>query len=102
MSQGRASIKDYLETKELKAFKENAVLVNYAPLTVVNAGYLGPAIGSFDPQALRLSLDLGFRCFIFSIDFYTGSQKDPKLFGKPGEPCLLYRDQNDVLRSANS
>lgn len=103
LTQERASIKDYLETKELQSFKENAVLVNYAPLTVVNAGYLGPADGgSFDPQALRLSLDLGFRCFIFSIDFYTGSQKDSKLFGKSREPCLLYRDQNDVLRSANS
>jgi hypothetical protein len=102
LAQGRRGVSDYLNQKDVQPSKDNWVLLNFAPLTVADAGYLGPTDdGSYDPIAIRQALDLGFRSFVFNIDFYTGSPKDPKDFVAPYEPCLLHRDNNGVIRSRN-
>lgn len=102
LSQGRKGIDDYLALKEVQDSQSNWVLFNFAPLTVSNAGYLGPGFdGLYDTSAIRTSLDLGFRCFVFNIDYYDGLPKDQNLFVGPGEPCLLHRDDQGVIRSRN-
>ena len=102
LSQGRKGVSDYLNQKDVQLSKDNWVLLNFAPLSVADAGYLGPAEdGNYDPIAIRQALDLGFRCFVFNIDYYTGAAKDPKDFVPPYEPCLLHRDNNGVIRSRN-
>jgi hypothetical protein len=103
LGQGRKGLADLLALPVTQASKNNWVLLNFAPLTAMNAGYVGPMPnGTFTPAAIRMSLELGVRCFVFPIDFYTGSSKDPSLFAAPEEPCLLYRDQQGVIRSENS
>ena len=98
----RKGLQDYLNEKNVQDSKNNWVLLNFAPLTVRNAGYLGPAKdGMYDALAIRQALELGFRCFVFHIDFYEGEPKDSNLFVGPGEPCLLHRDNQGVIRSAN-
>lgn len=98
----RKGIQDYLNQKDVQASLNNWVLLNFAPLTVRNAGYLGPdKDGMYDTMAIRQALELGFRCFVFHIDYYEGSPKDSSLFVAPGEPCLLHRDNQGVIRSAN-
>jgi hypothetical protein len=102
LSTSRQGIDDYLARPEVQASQGNWVLLNFAPLTLMNAGYAGPYMnGVYDPQTIRQALDLGFRAFKFHIDFYTGSNK--KHFGAlPGEPCLLHRDDNGIIRSLNA
>lgn len=98
----RKGIQDYLNQKSVQESKNNWVLLNFAPLAVRNAGYLGPDMdGMYDTLAIRQALELGFRCFIFHIDYYEGAPKDSSLFVLPGEPCLLHRDNQGVIRSAN-
>lgn len=89
------STSNYFQSKEIQAMKKkNLVLLNIGLLAIKNAGFYGPDLnGSFNPQALREALDIGARCFIFSIDRYES---------KPTEPCLLYRDAKGVIRSKNS
>ena len=102
IAQGRKGIDDYLTVKSVQESKSNWVLFNFAPLTIYDAGYMGPAVdGMYTPQAIRRALDVGFRCFVFNIDYYSGAQKDPALFVAPGEPCLLHRDDQGVIRSKN-
>ena len=102
LGQTRRGVDDLLATPAAVASQNNWVLLNFAPLTVRNAGYLGPDVdGVYSTEAIRQSLELGFRCFVFDIDYYTGSAKDPKNFVEPGEPCLLHRDSQGVIRSAN-
>jgi hypothetical protein len=98
----RKGVDDYLAQPEVQASKGNWVLLNFAPLTLMNAGYAGPYLnGVYDPQTIRQALDLGFRTFKFHIDFYTGPNK--KDFGAvAGEPCLLHRDDSGVIRSLNA
>jgi len=103
LGQTRKGMNDLLALQSTKASQNNWVLLNFAPLTVMNAGFVGPVPnGTFTPNAIRMSLELGVRCFVFPIDFYTGSMKDSALFAAPKEPCLLYRDQMGVIRSENS
>jgi hypothetical protein len=96
------STADYFKQQNVLAMNsKNFVLLNTSFFTVKNAGFFGPDInGSFNPQALRKALDIGARCLIFSVDYYTGSQKTD--FAKPYEPCLIYRDEMGVIRSQNS
>jgi len=102
LSQGRKGVGDYLAEKDVQDSKNNWVLFNFAPLTVANAGYLGPGVdGLYDTAAIRRALDLGFRAFMFNVDYYSGVPKDDKLFVGPGEPCLLHRDDQGVIRSRN-
>jgi hypothetical protein len=98
----RKGVQDYLKEPLVKVSMNNWVLLNFAPLTVSNAGYLGPDVdGVYDPLAIRQALDLGFRSFVFHIDFYQGEPKDPEKFVPPGDPCLLHRDDQGVIRSVN-
>ena len=79
-------------------------LTNIQPLTVKQAGFLGPVIGGvFDEvEGVKNTLKSKVRTFIFQIDNYDGKAKDSKLFPAPGEPCLLYRDDSGNLTSLNS
>jgi hypothetical protein len=98
----RKGVRDYLNEPLVKVSINNWVLLNFAPLTISNAGYLGPDVdGVYDTSAIRQALDLGFRCFVFHIDYYQGEPKDPKQFVLPGDPCLLHRDDQGVMRSTN-
>lgn len=100
--QGRKGVDDYLNQPFVQASQNNWVLFNFAPMTVYNAGYIGPGIdGLYDTQAIRRALDLGFRCFDFHVDYYSGLPQNPTLFVPPGEPCLLHRDDQGVIRSRN-
>jgi len=102
LSTSRKGVDDYLAIPDVQASQNNWVLLNFAPLTLMNAGYAGPYMnGVYDPQTIRQALDLGFRAFKFHIDFYTGSNKTD--FGAvAGEPCLLHRDDNGIIRSLNA
>jgi hypothetical protein len=103
LAQRRKGIDEYLNVKAVKESQNNWVLLNFAPLTMYNAGYLGPNLeGMYDPQSISFALGMGFRCFVFHIDYYTGTQKDPKYFVPPGDPCLLHRDNQGIIRSKNS
>ncbi len=102
ISQTRKGVNDYLTQKDVEESRNNWILFNFAPLTIYDAGYMGPGLdGVYDTQAIRRALDMGFRCFVFHIDMYEGPAKDPKLFVPPGEPCLLHRDDQGVIRSIN-
>ena len=73
-------------------------MVNWRPLTVRLAGYLGGDItvrdGVFDmTKGIQLALTLGARCFIFDIDY---------LDEKPCEPRVIHRDSNGVMRSLHT
>lgn len=98
----RKGVDEYLKEALVRTSMNNWVLLNFAPLTVVNAGYEGPAVdGYYSTKAIRDALDLGFRSFVFHIDYYKGEPKDPNNFVPPGDPCLLHRDDQGVIRSAN-
>jgi hypothetical protein len=79
--------------------KENeTAMVNWRPLSVRVAGYLGGDItvrdGVFDmAKGIQLALSLGARCFIFDIDY---------LDDKPCEPVVIHRDENGIMRSLHT
>ena len=102
LSLGRKGVDEYLAVPDVQASQDNWVLLNFAPLTLMNAGYSGPYMnGVYDVQAIRQALDLGFRTFKFHIDFYSGSDK-PNFGATAGAPCLLHRDTSGVIRSLNA
>jgi hypothetical protein len=73
-------------------------LVNWRPLTVRLAGYLGGANsaldGVFDMQkGTQLALHLGARCFIFDIDYLDAA---------PCIPVVVYRDRSGIMRSLHT
>jgi hypothetical protein len=75
--------------------ESKTALVNWRPLTVRLAGYLGGddtvRDGVFDmKKGIQLALILGARCFVFDIDY---------LDNKPCEPVLIHRDENGYMRS---
>ena len=80
-----------------------STLVDAQPLTISHAGFLGPLQGGvFNAQdAVGQALRSGFRAFTLQID-YLDQAKDPKSFGEPGTPLLLFRDGNGTLTSKNS
>jgi hypothetical protein len=78
--------------------QSKTAIVNWRPLTVRMAGYLGGVNtvldGAFDMvKGIQLALALGARCFIFDIDY---------LDNKPCEPRLIHRDDNGVMRSLHT
>ena len=79
-------------------------LGNLQPFTVKQAGFLGPIEeGVFDvKQGILESLQSGVRSFVFQIDYLEDDSKDPSLFPKAHEPCLLYRNNQGVLTSLNA
>lgn len=82
---------------------EELTLINALPLTIKQAGYLGPPEGGkFDPAAATGSaLKAGFRSFVLQID-YLKAEKDMANFPAVGTPTLLYRDNAGKLISANA
>ena len=107
ISNQRRGLNTYLEEKLVQESQSNWVLFNFAPLTLSHAGYMAEkgkagVDGQFHTDAIRNCLNMGFRCFVFDVDMYEGSQKDTvENFVAPGEPCLLYRDNQGVIRSRN-
>ena len=79
-------------------------LINIQPLTVKQAGFLGPVdSGVFDEVAgVKNALKAGVRTFVLQIDYQTDSNKTEPLFPPANEPCLLYRDNTGVLTSLNA
>lgn len=84
--------------------KDELKLMNLQPLTVKQAGFIGPLdAGVFqEATAVTNTLKAGVRTFFFQIDYHEDSNKDPKLFPGVKEPCLLYRDDSGVLTSTNA
>jgi hypothetical protein len=79
-------------------------LINLQPLTVKQAGFIGPLdAGVFqEAEAVKNTLNAGVRTFFFQIDYHEDPNKDSKLFPGVKEPCLLYRDDSGVLTSTNA
>jgi len=76
----------------------SSLIVNWRPLTVRMAGYLGGDItardGVFDMQkGIQLAMHVGARAFVFDIDY---------LEVKPCEPVLIHRDQQGYMRSLHT
>ena len=86
-----------METDDLK-------LINLQPLTVKQAGFIGPLdAGVFqEATAVTNTLKAGVRTFFFQVDYHEDANKDSKLFPGVKEPCLLYRDDSGVLTSTNA
>jgi hypothetical protein len=83
-----------------KVSGDDYTLLNVQPLTIKQAGFLGPIqAGVFDDSATANSLRAGFRSFILQIDFME-TQKDG--FSKPNMPTLVYRGDDGSLLSKNS
>ena len=79
-------------------------LVNFAPLTVLNPGYIGPTDNGVykEAEGVAMALKAGARCFVLPIDFHENSSLPKPAFPNAGEPCLLYRDVGGVIRSLNA
>jgi hypothetical protein len=87
-----------------KVPENQKALVNFAPLTVLNPGYLGPtANGVFkEEEGVATALKAGARCFILPIDYHENTGLPKPAFPDANEPCLLYRDEGGVIRSLNA
>ena len=99
MSNSPAPVKEgFVDATQVSS--EDYTLLNVQPLTIKQAGFLGPIqAGVFDDSATANSLRAGFRSFIFQIDFME-TQKDG--FSKPNMPTLIYRGDDGSLLSKNS
>jgi hypothetical protein len=78
--------------------QNKTAIVNWRPLSVRMAGYLGGyktvRDGVFDmTSGIQLALQCGARCFIFDIDYLDNS---------PCVPCLIHRDDQGVMRSLHT
>ncbi len=84
--------------------EEDLRLINLQPLTIKQAGYIGPLrSGVFSERdGVQQALRAGFRTFILQIDYHEDDSKVPPAFPVKGEPCLLYRDDAGVLTSINA
>lgn len=105
----RATTKEGFQTTQPKPMEapltaDEDALVNYQPFSILQPGFVGPAIdGVYDEvKGVTMALDKGARCFVLPIDFHEMPTFDPKLFAPRGAPCLLYRDAAGILRSLNS
>ncbi len=78
-------------------------LLSLQPLTVKQAGFLGPLpYGEFDTDnATGQALRAGFRSFTLQIDFLD-KRRDPAKYADVGMPTLLYRGDDGSLISTNS
>ena len=93
------SSKLYSKLSPYTQIKENGTaLLNWRPLTVRIAGYLGGEItqrdGVFDMvKGIQLALHLGARAFVFEIDYLDTT---------PCEPVVINRDGNGIMRSLHT
>ena len=76
----------------------NISLLQWRPLTVRLAGYLGGETSTIDGvfdmvKGIKVALSLGARAFVFDIDY---------LEIKPCEPCIIHRDSGGIMRSLNT
>jgi hypothetical protein len=80
------------------------VLVNFAPLTVNQPGYIGPTLNGVykEQEGVAACLKAGARCFVLPIDYHENSGLPKPAFPDVGEPCLLYRDEGGTIRSLNA
>jgi hypothetical protein len=93
-----AELGEALQTNE-KCF------INYSPLTIQHAGFLGPKVNGIygEKDAVTMALKTGARCFVLNIDYYgNDTTLNVDLFGNPNQPILLYRDSSYVIRSTNA
>jgi hypothetical protein len=79
-------------------------LVNFAPFTVYNPGYLGPTDNGVykEEEGVTVALKAGARCFVLPIDYHENNGLPKPAFPGAGEPCLLYRDAGGTIRSLNA
>lgn len=79
-------------------------LVNFAPFTVYNPGYLGPTENGVykEEEGVSTALKAGARCFVLPIDYHDNNGLPKPAFPSAGEPCLLYRDSGGTIRSLNA
>lgn len=95
-------------TKKQEGFtssqKDEMKLLNLQPLTIKDAGFVGPLpAGVFDEKTSVLNaLTVGARTFVLQIDYHEDDSKDSALFPGIKEPCLLYRDDSGGLISLNA
>lgn len=84
--------------------QDEKVLVNFAPLTIFNPGFLGPNINGVysEKDGVTAALKTGARAFILPIDYHEDSSLGPPSFAKKEQPCLLVRDSGGNIRSLNS
>ena len=77
---------------------------NFSVLTCQDTGYIGPLDnGVFaENEAVNMALRAGARCFVLNIDYHEDQTLPVDLFGKPGEPRLIYRDSGDAIRCINT
>jgi hypothetical protein len=95
-SNAPAAVEGFVDTVS----PDEYTLVNIQPLTIKQAGFLGPIqAGVFDDTAAANALRGGFRSLIFQIDFMD-VQKDG--FPAPSIPTLVYRGDDGSLLSKNS
>ena len=80
--------------------EDHRALINWRPLTVRLAGYLGgggqtPSMDGvfYMNQGITLALDRGARGFIFDIDYLDVA---------PCNPVILFRDDGNIMRSLNT
>lgn len=74
--------------------------INFAPLTCQDTGYIGPLDnGVFaEAESVNMALRAGARCFVLNIDYHEDQILPVDLFGKPGEPRLIYRDEGGASK----
>ena len=77
---------------------DQRALVNWRPLTVRLAGYLGgingPLDGVFDmAHGIQMAFHQGARAFVFDIDYLEVA---------PCQPIIAFRDNTGVMRSLNT
>jgi hypothetical protein len=97
-------LEEGFQTTKEPVQQNERLLVNYSPLTVNQPGFLGPLQDGVyqEEEGVRLALQAGARAFVIPIDFHQDPNLKPPLFAPMGEPCMLYRDAGDVLRSIQS
>lgn len=83
---------------------DQKALVNYAPLTVLQPGFVGPLRnGVYNTRDGTISaLKVGARCFVLPIDYYDDSSLPEDLFYGANKPVMLMRDEGDNIRSLNA
>lgn len=78
--------------------------INFAPLTCQDTGYIGPLDNGVFAEAdsVNMALRAGARCFVLNIDYHEDQILPVDLFGKPGEPRLIYRDEGGASKCINT
>lgn len=97
-------IKDKTSLNAAQIPGSQKVLVNFAPLTVYNPGYIGPTENGvyMEAEGVAAALKAGARCFVLPIDYHDNNTLPKPQFPDAGEPCLLYRDKGGIIRSLNA